>query len=355
MITIIVPVYKVERYLRKCVRSILSQDYRDIEVILVNDASPDGSLAICNEFAARDARVRVIDKPVNEGVDLARYSGLDAVSPRSEYVMFVDSDDWLSPGILTRCHSVAEETGADFVQMRARNVYDRFGLIARKMFGAEAPVAEGFDLKKIDGDEFRYYFSSFFGNKTLSVEMWGKLYRRDLFVRAEPKPSSIKWGQDLVMNMWLFPFVRSFANIGDMGYNYRTGGITSHPIPGLLKFGMQRFELQKEAALKYGYEGGLYSARVWMRNLFKEAIEQRIAFRYGSREENISEFAALLKDPVWDDILCGLCAEKQYGDDRFMQLLASRDVAAIYDMCASYTIPHGLKRKIQKSILKLLN
>lgn len=103
LISIIVPVYNTENTLERCVRSLREQTYSDIEILLVNDGSKDGSLAVCRRFAQEDSRVRVIDKP-NGGVSSARNAGLDAA--RGDYVMFCDSDDWVDPdwcSVMLRC------------------------------------------------------------------------------------------------------------------------------------------------------------------------------------------------------------------------------------------------------------
>lgn len=96
-VSVIVPVYKAEKYLRKCVDSILAQTFRDFEVILVDDGSPDRSGEICDEYARRNSRIRVIHK-ANGGVSSARNKGIDEA--RGEWVTFVDADDWLSPEAL---------------------------------------------------------------------------------------------------------------------------------------------------------------------------------------------------------------------------------------------------------------
>lgn len=93
-LSVIVPVYKSEQYLDRCVRSILAQTYSNLEVILVDDGSPDNSGKMCDEFAANDSRVRVIHK-ANGGVSSARNAGLDAAN--GDYVAFVDSDDFIAP------------------------------------------------------------------------------------------------------------------------------------------------------------------------------------------------------------------------------------------------------------------
>ena len=91
-VSVIVPVYKVESYLRKCVDSILGQSFSDFEVILVDDGSPDNCGAICDDYATRDQRVKVIHK-INGGLSDARNVGLDAAI--GQYICFVDSDDWI--------------------------------------------------------------------------------------------------------------------------------------------------------------------------------------------------------------------------------------------------------------------
>ena len=97
LISVIVPVYKVEKYLHKCVDSILTQTLSDIELILVDDGSPDWSGAICDEYVEKDSRVRTIHKP-NGGVSSARNKGLDVCT--GEWIMFVDSDDFIDQNTL---------------------------------------------------------------------------------------------------------------------------------------------------------------------------------------------------------------------------------------------------------------
>ena len=100
LISVIVPVYNVEKYLPKCVESILAQGVEDIELLLVNDGSKDNSLAICNAYAERDSRVKVLDKP-NGGVSSARNLALDNAT--GEWVTFVDADDWFADNALAEC------------------------------------------------------------------------------------------------------------------------------------------------------------------------------------------------------------------------------------------------------------
>ena len=106
VISIITPVYKVEAYLSRCVDSILNQSFQDFELILVDDGSPDQSGMICDQYAAKDDRIRVIHQ-VNGGAAAARNTGLDAAA--GEWVTFIDSDDWVHPKYLEALHNAVNE------------------------------------------------------------------------------------------------------------------------------------------------------------------------------------------------------------------------------------------------------
>lgn len=121
LISVIIPVYKVEAYLTACVESVLAQTYEQFEIILVDDGSPDNCPAMCDGFAARDSRIRVIHQK-NGGLSAARNAGIDAA--RGEYLAFLDSDDLWTPVFLERLCRAAQETGADFAVCLFRRFRD---------------------------------------------------------------------------------------------------------------------------------------------------------------------------------------------------------------------------------------
>ncbi len=110
LLSIIVPVYKVENYLPKCIDSILAQTFTDFELILVDDGSPDDCPALCDAAAEKDARVRVIHQK-NGGLSAARNAGLDAA--RGAWIGFVDSDDYIAPEMYEVLYQAVQSTGAD--------------------------------------------------------------------------------------------------------------------------------------------------------------------------------------------------------------------------------------------------
>lgn len=124
-ISVIIPVYRVEQYLEECVDSVLGQDYPELEIILVDDGSPDGSGALCDRYAAQDSRVQAIHKE-NGGLGSARNAGVAAA--QGEYVLFLDSDDcWDDIGAVRRLVRRVEATGADVLNYSYRKWNEETG------------------------------------------------------------------------------------------------------------------------------------------------------------------------------------------------------------------------------------
>ena len=185
LISVIVPVYKVEAYLTACVESVLAQTYPNFELILVDDGSPDNCPRMCDEFAARDSRIRVIHKE-NSGVSAARNSGLNIA--KGTYFAFLDSDDLWMPHFLERLMQAVEETDAELV------------ICTFLRFRGDPPVAlpkhvpaialsqrETFDClfgisneKMLDAANGASDAGASSVNESMSV-IWNKLYHADIF------------------------------------------------------------------------------------------------------------------------------------------------------------------------------
>ena len=115
LISVIVPVYKVEQYIERCIESILRQTYKNIEIILVDDGSPDACGVMCDKYAAKDSRIRVIHKE-NGGLSSARNAGMQTA--KGEYICFVDSDDWLDETFVEVLEALLTEKQTDFSACR---------------------------------------------------------------------------------------------------------------------------------------------------------------------------------------------------------------------------------------------
>ena len=213
MISIIVPVYKVEAYLDECVRSILGQTYTDLEVILVDDGSPDCSGAMCDAWAERDSRIRVIHK-ANGGVCSARNAGLDAA--RGEYVAFVDSDDWLEPEMYAAMMAKVQESGCDVVLCDC----------VKEHPGAPAvythPIRSGFyDRTALEREYFPHLLMMEHVEYPATISNWLLLFRREL-ADGLRYLAGVRYSEDLLFGAQLLYRADSFFYMkGDAFYHYR--------------------------------------------------------------------------------------------------------------------------------------
>lgn len=148
LISIIVPIYKVEPYLDQCVSSIVAQTYQNLEIILVDDGSPDRCPDMCDEWAKKDDRIRVIHKP-NGGLSDARNAGLDVC--RGDYVAFIDSDDWIETDYAEKMLEAAKADNADIVTCTFVNEFETTGKTVYKAKEAFSGNTEQALLMLYDG------------------------------------------------------------------------------------------------------------------------------------------------------------------------------------------------------------
>ena len=162
-ISVIVPVYKVEDYLDICVASIIRQTYTNLEIILVDDGSPDQCGKMCDVWAEKDARVKVIHKK-NGGLSSARNAGIEAAT--GAYILFVDSDDWIDPPMSEILHRLCVQYQAQIAECSYRNVY-RDNIRDESACGAQ--VVEATPVQAIEGNLDWHFFKPV---------AWNKLYSR---------------------------------------------------------------------------------------------------------------------------------------------------------------------------------
>lgn len=161
LISVIVPVYKVEKYIERCIISILNQTYKNLEIILIDDGSPDNSGVICDDLAINDNRIKVIHKK-NGGVSSARNVGLDNISKDSRYVCFVDSDDYISEKSIEYLYEGITENQADFCCNSSEKYFIDFNINPHKLLsfisagGSYAPYAKLFKADIIRDNSIRY-------------------------------------------------------------------------------------------------------------------------------------------------------------------------------------------------------
>ena len=206
MISVIVPVYKVEKYLDTCVRSILNQTWQDFELLLVDDGSPDNCGTMCDEWALKDSRIQVIHK-VNGGLSDARNAGIDRA--KGEYFLFVDSDDSVREDMLETLVTLAKETRAEiaccnFIRLDEEGnqtkeiIHQTPGLLTPDEYWAQC-----FAQKK---------------ERSFYEVVWNKLYRRELFEKNRFAVGKIH--EDSLIMHHLIAGCKAIAITDKIGYCY---------------------------------------------------------------------------------------------------------------------------------------
>lgn len=191
LVSIIVPVYKVEKYLDECVESLVNQTYSNIEIILVDDGSPDNCPQLCNMWSSKDERIRVIHKP-NGGVSSARNAGIDIST--GEWIWFVDSDDTVELNALSELSQNFDE--ADLIVFNAK-------------------INKFYEKDESFFDE--YYFKYQFG-----FEPWNKLYKKSIIAENELSfDAEESIGEDLLFNITYYQYANLYVFTDSRYYNYR--------------------------------------------------------------------------------------------------------------------------------------
>lgn len=220
LISIIIPIYNKQRFIRKCLQSVLNQTYPNTEVIIIDDCSTDNSYEICKQAAETDSKIRLYQNRENIGHLRTRYIGIQ--KSKSNWITFVDADDWLENDAISRLYENAIDLNVDMVQMRHQ----------RRMKGVAVKYYETFDSqlcgRKICSNEF-YDLISYVGmDSHISPSCWGKLYKTELLKEADRLNFNQFWGEDQIFNINYLRKARSLAIIDYIGYNYRWGGETSN-------------------------------------------------------------------------------------------------------------------------------
>lgn len=206
MVCIIVPIYNSERYLHRCIDSLLLQSFEDIEIILVDDGSRDNSGTICDDYALKDKRIKVIHQP-NQGVSVARQTGLD--NAKGKYVIHVDADDWIEPTAIELLYSKAKNDNADMV------ISD---------YWIESDNQEPFLVKQNFEETTSYQILLRLIKQELFGSCWNKLVKKEVIDHYHVKfhPTNITFCEDLLFNCKLLSHDIKVSHLNKAIYHYCT-------------------------------------------------------------------------------------------------------------------------------------
>lgn len=330
-VSIIIPIYNAQEEIRKAVDSVLAQTENNIEVILVDDGSKDESLAICQEYASKDTRVVVIHQE-NAGVSVARNKGLEVAT--GDYVGFVDSDDWIEPGMYERLLIEANAAGADVVMCDATTVYEDGTAQADTI----TQLSKNSILEKSDF------------TPSLLLEMAGSacrcIYSKYIYGDKLPNacgirfPLGVKFSEDRIFNLYAFGNANKVSYIKESYYNrFMNKKSAVH------RFHEDYFEACKksakgiEEAIKYAWDDDKALQKAYLSQLIAGAQSAICNYYYktsmlsaGQRKEKVK---SLCDDKMLRDAIAA------YGADRKNQWILDRKYGLLIAYAKLANWKHG--------------
>lgn len=260
LVTFVVPVYNVEKYLDRCVESIVNQTYTNLEIILVDDGSPDNCPQMCDEWAKKDSRINVIHKE-NAGAGMARNAGLD--NANGDYIFFIDSDDYVSTQIAEKCLLNAEKYNSDVVIFGRCDTFED-GKQIEKRIRAEKML---FDHSAIRNELIPAMLTYEFG---IGMSIWSKMYKTETIKKLNKRFVSERelFSEDVYFAIDFFSDIETVSILNENLYYYfvRENSLSR-------SFNPERHQKQND----YFYIKTIELAKI--KNLSKKALEH-IAVRY---------------------------------------------------------------------------
>lgn len=222
VVSVVIPVYNTKRYLEECVRSIMNQTYRNIEILLIDDGSTDGSAALCDYFAEEDSRIRVMHKP-NGGLSSTRNIGIDLAT--GDYLLFVDSDDWLDPEAIEVLVNYARQNDVQIVRFNYireyanRSISKKNTFLEERVYTGDACKTVRRQILGLTGEELAHPENSKFLASCCVM-----LYKLDMLKRSGARfigTQEIGSFEDGLFHFDVFADVKRFAFIDRPYYHYR--------------------------------------------------------------------------------------------------------------------------------------
>lgn len=347
MVSVIIPIYNQCKHLKQCISSCINQSYADLEIILINDASTDDSLSICNHFCDNDTRIKLINKVSNEGVEIARFDGYNIA--KGKYILFVDADDWLcDQDIIRKMVYFADKTNSDYVECGNQRTIDRWNLISQSHCTETIQVLKQPQL-------YDNYFVSYFGRKLLNTCMWGKLYRKSSFENITLSPLGLKMGEDLAFNLRLFPYLHQICILPDVGYSYRWGGITTRYNPHFFQNCKYLFILRKEIIENSGYDKAWHPLCEEMIDVLITQISMTITFKADNKHNIIKWIKSELDDSIYDQICDILENNISTKFERALKFLKAKNAIGLYKLGKKHSNSNKYLMSLKKLLYNIVN
>lgn len=326
-VSVIIPIYKVEKYLSRCIESVVNQTLEDIEIVLVDDGSPDSCPEICDNYAKKDSRIKVIHKK-NEGLGYARNSGMSIAT--GEYIAFLDSDDYISRDMYEKVYSELKRTSADCCVT---------GYVVKKDSGKEIYKENPLGTASYKGDDvITKVLAGMLGAKPeqirdtdVGMSVWKCVYRKELLQeKGILFPSERELiSEDIIFQIRVLPYVKCVCTLSEGMYYYCENLNSQSLTKTYSKDKFERYkklynsELEMLSKINFSEETKLRATRMFLGNI-RVCIKQICQSIEISKSEKKFLLQDICSDKEFQDILKWYPWEKNPLKQRIVTLLLKR-------------------------------
>ena len=347
-VSVIIPIFNAGTKLHKCIKSVISQTFKEFELILVNDGSTDESLEICNLYKGKDSRIIVIDKE-NEGSIATRRRGVEAAN--NNYIMFVDADDWIDSQILEVLYKNAIETDSDITVC---NTYKTLGGVLPIRRFVKNTYLESERVYSEDEIKKELVVAYLHGHP-FPASLFAKLYKKELVSSSGKYLEKISFlGDDLYYNLEMLLKAKKVKTINKPMYYYRIGGITSKYMPHLFEDMINGYLIQKEVILEHYEETKelrFEGISIMLLNTFKTCLYNLVNSSY--KDDKIT---MLIKEYVKHPVVLECIVNdgsKRYFSEEFLNAINNQDIDYLYTLGRTIYKKRMVKNAMIKAYSKL--
>ena len=351
VVNIIIPVYNTRKTLKKCIESLKNQTFKDIEILLIDDGSTDGSDKICDEFAKKDSRIRVVHKN-NGGAISARNVGIELISEEG-YTTFCDADDLMPKNGIEKLYQLAVENNADIASGTLQRFLKRtFFFKVKKQIPAslsKKQVYKGEQVKEI-------VMPSFFGITDFPGYMPTKLYKNTLLKKSQFFECPAKhFQEDIAFNLQMCILAECIAVMPDTVYYYRMGGGTSRFMPTFMEDCINLYKIKIKQIDKNGFSPELkITSAIEMKNELWTWMN--MYFQEYKKSKPLSEIKKEIKRCCELQLIQEALSYKeneQFGVKNFGELVKENNADEILELLQLHDKQIRLKSIIKRIIMNL--
>lgn len=348
LISIVIPVYNCGHLIDNCIKSILSQTYKNIEIILVDDKSPDNiTIGVLREWTNKDCHIRLLEKAVNGGSPR-----LDGVKiSRGEYICFSDQDDWMPKDAIEKMYNASIHNDADVVIGQVSKAI-KIGPFVKSFAPDTLCPHTGETI--LHEDLMGEYYESYFGHNIIPVSVWGKLYKRSLFDKAVfPDPWPRVSAGDLILSLALHPYIGKLSIISDVVYNYFVGmpGASPKYLDNWLPDACRLFEYKWSVIDDNNITQAIKFQAYEMINYIRTYVHLCTIYDYKNRDKRMKVMRDILKQPIWSRV--SVIANHQSQSALLAQYILKSDYITLFETIEKKDTEAPIIQKVKYSCLRI--